>query len=194
MSDSRFVRCMRRLAIAIAAALTTVACVGQAGADDKMSGPAIGSAVPPLMVFAATGPHAGKNLDFSAERGDRPTVYLLIREFDRPVARFMKALDVAVPQESAEAHVVAAWCTDQREKTKEYLPRAQQSLKFEATSLTVATGDANGPNDWLVNPNVRVTVVVSRKKKVTATFGFVSINETSVREVRQALKKAVEEP
>jgi hypothetical protein len=109
------------------------------------------------------------------------------------VARFLKTLDAAVREESAQGVIVATWLTDEVEKTKSYLPLAQQSLKFEATPLTVFPGDRNGPNDWDLNPGARVTVVVARSATARARFGFGSVNETDVPSVREAVRKAVKE-
>jgi hypothetical protein len=154
------------------------------------SGPAAGDKVAALRVFAATGPNEGKELDYAAERALKPTVYILVREWDRPVARFMKTLDTEIRQDSAEAAVVAAWLTGQRDATKEYLPRAQQSLKFEHTTLAVFLGDKDAPEGWNVSPDARVTVVVAAGGKVVESFGYRSINETDVPKVRAALRKA----
>ena len=168
--------------------------LGAAAGAQIVSGPAPGKQLAPLRVFAATGAREGKELDYVAERGDKPTVYVLIRDWDRPVARFLKTLDGAVHEDSAEALVVAAWLTDEKEETKNYLPRAQQSLKLEVTPLTVFLGDRAGPNEWDISPDARVTVVVARGGKSKAHFGFVSINEMHVPRVREALGKALKEP
>src|SRR5205823_707147 len=66
-------------------------------AQDIVSGPDKNRAVPALPVFNATGPHKEKTVDYAAERKDKTTVYLLLRAdtFDRPMNRFMKALDQA---------------------------------------------------------------------------------------------------
>ena len=158
-----------------------------------VSGPEPGKKLAPLKVFAATGPQEGKELDSVAERGDKPTIYVLIREFDRPVGRFLKFLDNAVREESAQSHVVAAWLTDEKEETKTYLPRVQQSIKLGATSFAVSLSDKSGPNDWDMSPDARVTVVVARGGTSRARFGFRSINETDVPPVREALKKVIAE-
>lgn len=155
------------------------------------SGPPAGEKVPALRVFAATGPQKDKELDYAAQRADRVTVYVLISDWDRPVARFLKTLDGAVKGESATGEVVAAWLTDDKEKTKNYLPLAQQSLKMENTSLVVSLSDKTGPDNWNINPNVRVTVVVASGGKVVQANGYDSINETDVRDVLQGVKKAV---
>lgn len=180
---------MRRCGVPalLAGLLLIAACAGA----ETISGPAPGKKLAPLRVFAATGAQEGKELDYVAERGDKPTIYVLVSEWDRPVARFLKTLDSAVHEESPQALVVAIWLTADKEATKTYLPRAQQSLKFENTPLTVFLGDKNGPNDWDVNPNARVTVVIARKGVVTDRIGYVSINDTEVPAVREKLHKAL---
>ena len=52
--------------------------------------------------------------------------------------------------------------------------------------------DRNGPKGWDLNDQARLTAVVVNKQSVAARFGFVSINETDVPAVRDALKKALE--
>jgi hypothetical protein len=154
------------------------------------SGPSTGEKIEPLRVFDATGPNKDKELDYAAERKDRPTVYVFIREWDRPVARFLKVLDGALNSEGGDAATVAVWLTDDKAGTKEYLPRAQQSLQMQKTAFTVFLGDRLGPDGWSINPNAFVTVVVAAKGKTAASFGYNSINDTDVRRVHQELKKA----
>ena len=174
----------------IAVCVSVVCLLTMAALAQAPSGPPAGEKIAPMRVFAATGPNEGKELDYSAQRGAKPTVYILVREFDRPVARFMKVLDTEIRQDSAEAAVVAAWLTDQRDVTKEYLPRAQQSLQLQHTALTVFLGDKDAPEGWSVNPEVRVTVVVAGSGKVVESFGYRSINDMDVPRVRAAVKKA----
>ncbi len=154
------------------------------------SGPERGKAVPALKVYDATGPHKGKDLDYAAERGSKPTVYVFIPadKWSRPVARFLKGLDEAVPKVSEDAAVVAVWLTDDPAKAKEYLPRAQQSLQFQATALTCFTG--LDPKGWGINADAHATAVVAADGKVAAVFGYGSVNETAVPAVRDALAKA----
>src|SRR5262245_38570543 len=92
-----------------------------AWAKDVPSGPYQGKKVPPLKVFDATGPNKEKEVDYAAERKDKPTIYLLIQadKWDRPMARFLRKLDQALQQEDADSLVVAVWLTDNPEKIKE---------------------------------------------------------------------------
>jgi hypothetical protein len=169
----------------------TLVSVVLATAQDVSSGPERGKRVPALKVFDATGPNKDKELDYTAERKDMPTLYIFVQadKWDRPIARFLRKLDEAVVKEGKDASVVAVWLTDSPDKTKEYLPRAQQSLQFQATALTCYTGDKSGPDGWTINPDADVTVVVANQHKVAAVFGYRSINETDAPAVHKALQK-----
>ena len=161
---------------------------------DVESGPAKGEKAAALKVMAVTGDHENKELDYAAERKDKPTVYVFIvaDKWDRPVARYLKTLDERLGKLGRESRAVAVWLTDDANQSKDYLPKAQKSLKFEQTALTVFPGDKAGPDGWGVNPDASVTAVVVQRGKVAASFGYRSINDTVVPEVETALKKALD--
>jgi hypothetical protein len=163
-----------------------------AQAQDVVSGPDKGKAVPALKVLDVTGANQGKEVDYARERQAKPTVYVLLRadKWDRPMARFLRKLEDDIVKDSADAYVVAVWLTEDVDKTKAYLPLAQQSLKFHATALACYPGPAAGPDGWNVNGDAHLTAVVAARGKVAATFGYQSINETNVPEVRKALAQA----
>lgn len=179
-----------RCCITLAASAVLLS-AGATLARDQASGPAAGTKLEPLKALVLTGSLQGKELDLAAERKDAPTLYIFIREFDRPVARYLKVLDGVLPQESAQAAAFAVWLTDEKAATQEYLPRVQGSLKLENSSLALYAGDKIGPDGWGLNPSARVTVVVANQGKAAASFGYMSINDTDVPAAREALKKAV---
>jgi hypothetical protein len=163
-----------------------------AWSQDVASGPEKGKAVPPLKVFAATGPHQDQDVDYAKERGAKATVFLFIPadKWSRPLARFLKQLDEATVKVGEDAAVVAVWLTDDPAKTKAYLPVAQNSLQLQATALTCFTGDKEGPKGWGINADAHATAVVTAKGRVAAVFGYRSVNETAVPAVRDALRRA----
>ena len=158
---------------------------------DVDSGPAVGNPVPELKVYAVTGDHADKEVTISTERAAKPTVWIFVPKdkFDRPMARLIKELDGKLA-DVTDARLVAIWLTDDQFTTKEYLPKAQQSIKLERSALTFFQGDPAGPADWGINPDADVTVVVTGGGKVAATWGFVSANETVAEKILTALKEA----
>lgn len=176
---------------------TSVAVVFAASVADE-GGPKAGEKVPALKAFGVVGSAEGKEADFAAERKDAPTVYLFVKAEEggipvggRPLARFMKELDGKIGDASDKAAVVAVWLGEKAfDKHKEYLPRFQMSMKLEKTSLAAFDGDAGGPNGWAVNADSHLTVVVANKAKVVKSFALTSVNETDVKPVLEALKKA----
>jgi len=163
-------------------------------AQDVSSGPEKGAKVAALKVFDATGAHKDKEVNYAAERKQAPTIYLFIDagQFDRPMNRFMKTLDGLVKKDFQEAYVVAVWLTSDTEATKRLLPRVQQSVQYEATALTLFDGPKEGPKGWHINGDARLTAIVVNKSRIVATFGYQSINETNVPQVRSALAMATE--
>jgi hypothetical protein len=161
-----------------------------APAQDVASGPARDDKVPALKVHDCTGAHKGEDVDYAARRGEKPTVYLFVAadKFDRPMNRFMKALDAEVKKDFPDAYVVAVWLTEDEDRTRELLPRVQRSDGYEATVLACRRGA--GPGGWNVNPDAHLTAVVANKGKVAWVGGYLSLNETDVPAVREALAKA----
>ncbi len=162
-------------------------------AEDVSSGPDPKQKVAPLKVFDVTGEHASQQVDYPAKRGVKPTVYLFVPadKWSRPTARFIRKLDELVAEHGKDLYMVAVWLTEDKQKSKTYLPRAQRSIKLKATALTVFEGDKSGPAEgWIVNPDADVTAVVAVKGKVVKSFGFVSANETVVQKVWKVAKAA----
>ncbi len=156
---------------------------------DLTSGPTVGDVVKGFEIDAVVGDSAGKTVDPVAERGTKTTIYAFVSsdKWSRPCARFLKKLDGEIGS-VADAKVLAIWLTADAQSAKEYLPKAQQSLSFTKTDLAVFQGDAAGPGTWGLNTDADVTVVVVKDGKATATFGFVSVNDTVVEQVMQAAK------
>ncbi|MDY3561284.1 hypothetical protein R5W23_002561 [Gemmata sp. JC673] len=169
------------------------------GARAEESGPKAGETAPALKAFGVAGKVEGKEADLVADRKGEPTVYVFVRAEEsgvpvggRPVARFLKELDNKIGDTAEKAEVVAVWLGEKAfDKHKEYLPRINMSLKFAKTSLAAFDGEKGGPNNWNVNPDVHLTVVLVTKGKVAKSFAFTSVNETDVKPVLEELAKAL---
>ena len=160
---------------------------------DVSSGPAVGAEIKALKVEAVTGDKAGQELDYAAERGDQPTIYVFVHaaKFDRPAGRFLKKLDDAVKAHNGKAAIVAVWLTDDKDSAKTRLTAIQNSLQLGATSFAVYPSLKDLPDGWGLNTDAHLTAVVAAVQKVTANFAYVSVNDTVVREVAAELSKTV---
>jgi hypothetical protein len=154
------------------------------------SGPSAGSTVAALKAVAATGDAVGKEVDYATERKERPTLFVFVQadHWDRPVARFLRALDQALAKDRNEVQIIAVWLTDDVAKAKDYLPKAQEALKLSQTTFAVCSGDKGGPAGWGINADAHITAVVAQDQKVRGSFGFRSVNETDAPSVLKKLK------
>lgn len=178
--------------VRLLAVFALIGCAPVARAD-VISGPAVDSDIPALKVPALTSDQEYEELEYREQRGDKPTIYVFVRAdaWDRPMARFLKVLDGKIKSVSDRAEVIAVWKSEDPQAAREYLPRARKSLQFANTTLAYFPADSSGANDWGINSQAFLTTVVVHKGKVAATNGYVSINETDVPKVVEALQKAV---
>jgi hypothetical protein len=172
------------------ASLCLIAVAGLALAE-VTSGPKVGDKLEDFKVAGIVGLLENKEGSYIAERKDEPTVYAFVQgeHFGRPMARFLKVLDGKVKEANDKSVVAAVWLTEKPDMIKEYLPKVNMSLSFVNTSLGVFTGEKSGPNNWGVNVDAHITVVVAFKGKAAATLAFQSVNETDVEKVIAELKK-----
>lgn len=168
---------------------TLFAISSHAARADVASGPGEGNKLEPLKVAVVAGESSDKELDIVAERKAKPTVFVFVvaDKFSRPIARFIKVLDDKLKAERADVDIVAVWLTDDVNKSKDYLPKAFMSLKTERTAWAVFPGDKTGPNNWGINPDADITVVISDGAKTKFSKGYRSINETEVPKVFEVL-------
>ncbi len=177
---------------AVLASILFLGCSSLVCADVE-SGPKAGEKVGALKVHAVAGTIEDKEVDYAKERKDEPTVYLFVNaeKFSRPMNRFMKELDGKLGDATDKALSVAVWVGGEFDKNKEFLPKVQKSVSYEKTALTAFNGDATGPTGWGINSAAHLTVVVVTGGKVVKSFAYESVNNTDVKSVMNALKKAV---
>ncbi len=151
------------------------------------SGPKIGAKIPALKVFAVTGDPSDKEVDYAGLRKDKPTIYVFVAadKFSRPMHRYLKTLDEKIGD---DALVVAIWLNDDADKSKEYLGRIS---KYYTNAALTVFGEKAGPKDWGINTDAHLTTVVVNKGKVVKSFGYMSLNDTDVPPVLEALKKSI---
>jgi hypothetical protein len=173
-------------------AAATLALLASDARADLKSGPNVGVKVGKLKVFATTGAHESKELDYAAERKNRLTVYLFVQgeQFGRPMARFIRAIDQGLAEGKEKSEAVAVWITDKIDETKEYLPKVQKSLELQTTAMTVAIGDKPRIQDWQINDDAHITVVVVNNGAVAGCFAHQSVTEKDADAVLKLVKKA----
>ena len=161
-------------------------------AYDIESGLKAGEKVPELKAFGLVGEIKDKSADFAKERGDLPTVYLFVNatKFERPIARYIKELDLKAGEVAEKVQIVAVWVGGDLDANKTRIPFINQSLKFDRTAMAAFEGEAPGPNGWGLNADAHLTTIVVHKGKVIKSFAYQSANDKDVPKVLDELKKA----
>ncbi len=154
------------------------------------SGPAAGTKLEPFKAAILTGEKAGEEQEIGQGTKDQFTLYLWVNKdtWDRPIARFVRELDVELQKDHKQVQVYFIWLTDQVDQGKEYLPRVQESLKLKQTTFTVFPGEKQGPLDWSINADAHLTVVIAKGDQAKHSLAFRSTNETDVKKVLDKLK------
>jgi hypothetical protein len=161
--------------------------------DGTAVGPEVGKAIPTLKTFQAAGDQADKEIDWTEGSKDKPTVFVFIHsgKWDRPVARFLKKLDERVNEvrqnKLPKAQVAVVWLTKEIDKGKEYLPRAQLSLKLQASSWNVFSGEAFDAQGWVLSGDSVVNVIIVKDNKVAWGRAYGLANDETVKPVFAAL-------
>jgi hypothetical protein len=174
-------------------ALATLAWASAVNAVAQAAGPEVGKDVPKLQAAVLGADTNYEEADLAAKSRDKFVVYLLVNsaKWDRPIARFLKTLDMKLREYGATPELTAVWITATTDETKEYLPKVRQSLQFEHTTLAAFTDEGNGAADWNVGSDASLTVVIADRGKTAAVFEFVSTNEPDVPMVGEAIRKAL---
>lgn len=155
--------------------------------------PEVGAEFKPFKTFGVAGQFNGAEVEL-AKPVEHPQVYLFVAadKFDRPTARYIKTLDNAILKGIEGVNAIdayAVWLTDDAQASKDYLPKAHQSLRLGQVSLAVFEGPKQGPDGVGIDPDAHLTVVLVRNGKITASFAYASTNETDVPELIRAIKK-----
>jgi hypothetical protein len=155
------------------------------------SGPPVGKSIPALMVQPVKDGRAADAVDITKEHAEPVTVYMFLSadRFDRPVARVVKGLDAAVQKVQVQqptAALVLVWVAPDANAAATRIGQIQGSLQLSG-EWTIFTGGSS-PDGWALSDKAAITVVVTNKEKVTARFGYDSVNETVLPDIEKSLK------
>jgi hypothetical protein len=171
-------------------ATVVLSAMGVAWADVE-SGPPVGEKLPALTAQVVTAGQAAEATNLVKDRADHPTVYILLpaEKFDRPGARYVKGIDAAVAKlqkVKPNAGLVVVWLTADAAAGTQRVSQIQGSLQLTAGNWAVCP--TTSPEGWGLHERAAVTAVLAVKGKVTARFGYDSVNETDVAKLAELLK------
>jgi hypothetical protein len=162
--------------------------------DGTNIGPEPGKPVPALKTHQVVGDKSGQEVDLRVETQDKPVIFIFIpsEKWDRPIARFLRQLDEAIQgdrqKDEPRGQIYLVWVTKDVEKAKEYLPRAQQSIKLQASTWNILRGEVYDAQDWALSGDSALNIIIAKKNKVAWGKAYASVNDGLARTVRQAWK------
>lgn len=160
-------------------------------AGDPASGPQVGDKLPGFKVHAFSGDDKGKEVDVVKKIDGKPTLLIFVHKITRPGLKFLRPVDEhASKEDKLSAQVV--WLGEDKEKTLEFLKRAEMSLGLK-TPIGVSLDGKDGPATYGLNDKVTITVLVAKDNKVVANFALVDPNETDAPKVIRTIGKLLKE-
>ncbi len=161
-----------RPAVILAFALANVT-LGNAGQMQPLeSGRRIGEGVPSFYVRTVTGPLRNKSVCYVCRNGSRPCVMVLFRNTPPTLGQLLKAIDKVVDQNRARG--LKSFGVLISADPGQAISRLQ-TLAFDQKihlPLSVATDVVGLPSCQNVHRQAEVTVVLYRRQKVVARYGF----------------------
>jgi hypothetical protein len=159
--------------------------------NDIKAGPEVGKPIPELKLSQIHGADAGKEVDARELAKPASTIFITIRKdkWDRPVARVLRQLDEAVAKQDSKAQIVIVWVSKDADHAKEYLPKAQQSLKLSASSWNHFNGEVYDAAGWQLSGDGPLNIIITKAGKVHWGRAFATVDEKIVNKVTEALAK-----
>jgi hypothetical protein len=116
----------------------------------------------------------GKSLCYRCNLGSKPVVMVFSRKADANLAALIKELDAKLPQhkdKKLSAFVNLIGSKDAAE-LKSTAKKFGESNKSENVAIVVPSDSENGPEDYKLNPDAEVTVLIYKEGKVAANHAF----------------------
>ena len=162
------------------------------------SGPQKGESIGAFYVTKVAGAESdgveeGKNLCYRCRNGSRPQVIVFARSATPKVANLVKQLDKAVDEnESSELRVFVNILGDGKEDATDVAKKFAASTNAKNIPFVVPNEFENGPDNYGINPDAELTVVMAVDKGVKANFAVKEADQLKVAAVMKNLSKIVE--
>ncbi len=135
----------------------------------------------------------GENLCYRCKNGARPQVIVFTRSTDPVVVKLAKRLDSAV-REHEDAQLRAFVCVlgDSKEKAEAEAKKLAAEARVELIPFVVPNDVATGPQNYSLDPNAAITVVLGNENKVVATYSVEKPEELKIARVLKMAEKMLQ--
>ncbi len=136
------------------------------------------------------GVEEGKNLCYRCRNGSRPQVIVFARSASPKVANLVKELDKAVDEnESSNLRVFVNILGDDKESAHDVAKKFATSSETKNIPFVVPNEFESGPDNYGINPNAELTVVMAVDKGVKANVAVRKADKLNVDNVMKNLGK-----
>jgi len=135
------------------------------------------------------GVEVGKNLCYRCKNGGRPQVIIFTRSGDKAVVDLVEQLDKAiVKNEDKQLRTFVNYLGDNKAAAKAAAEKLAKTAKAENVPFVLPNEHENGPEDYGINPDAEVTVILAEGGKVKANYAVASAKDLKVNAVVKGLK------
>jgi hypothetical protein len=185
--------------LTVLTALAVLALTTQVPAEEIKSGLEPGKAIGAFNVTKCAGAEedgvkVGDNLCYRCKNGARPQVMVFTRSAnDKNVQKLIQELDKAVAENSdKQLRAFVNVLGEDKEELSSSAKELAQATKAKNVPFVVPNEFENGPDDYGLNSEAEVTIIVANKSKVTATHAAKAAKDLKVDAVLADVKKLVE--
>lgn len=183
--------------MSLALGITFLACMSVVAGEKLKSGLQPGKFIGPFYVTKCGGADedgvkVGDNLCYRCKYGGRPQVMVFARSSDEKVMKLVQGLDAAVKTNSkSNLRAFVNLIGKDEDALTEEAKKLAKSSKSANVPVVVPNENENGPNDYGINPDAAVTVILAGGGEVRANHAVATTKDLNVKAILADIKKIV---
>ncbi len=135
----------------------------------------------------------GKNLCYRCRNGSKPQVMVFTRSDDPKVAELVKKLDEAVASnEESKLRVFVNVLNEDKDDASDIAKKFVSTTSVKNIPFVVPNENANGPDNYGINPKAAITIVMANEGNVKANYAIANAKKLDVDAVIADLSKILE--
>ena len=184
------------LGLALVLVSATTATADKPSSDDALaSGPKVGARLGAFNVTKCAGAEEdgveeGRELCYRCRNGSRPQVMVFTRSTDGKVVELVKKLDKAAKEnDEASLRVFVNVLDEDREAASDKAKKFAAATSATEVPFVVPNEFENGPDNYGINEDAAVTIVLASDSKVKATYATANAEQLNIDAVIKDLGK-----
>ncbi|RMF45328.1 MAG: hypothetical protein D6753_00450 [Planctomycetota bacterium] len=135
----------------------------------------------------------GENLCYRCKNGSRPQVIVFTRTTDPVVVKLAKRLDAAVRgHEDAQLRAFVCVLGESKEKAEAEAKKLAAEAGVEQIPFVVPNDVTTGPENYSLDPNAAITIVLGNENKVVAVYSVEKPEDLKIARVNRLAEKMLQ--